>query len=116
MPPDLLESHFRSGDDGYRFVSPVKRRVEFREHNLLAEPVIMPQSDRGGYDLIVCRNVVIYFTKEIKQQLYQRFYEALRPGGVLFVGGTEIIPQAPRIGFEVEHMSFYRRNGAGPGG
>ena len=48
MPPDLLESHFRSGDDGYRFVSPVKRRVEFREHNLLAEPVIMPQSDRGG--------------------------------------------------------------------
>jgi chemotaxis protein methyltransferase CheR len=112
VPPDLLQRYFKQDGDKYHFVSPVKQRVRFREHNLLADPVIMPTSDMGGYDLIVCRNVVIYFTKEIKEQLYHRFYQALRPGGVLFIGGTEIIAKAGEMGFETVHMSFYRRNGA----
>jgi chemotaxis protein methyltransferase CheR len=59
--------------------------------------------------LIVCRNVVIYFTEEAKAALYQRFYEALRPGGVLFVGGTEVISRSTEIGFRSYGISFYQR-------
>ena len=63
----------------------------------------------GKFDLIVCRNVVIYFESESKQTLYGRFYEALRPGGVLFVGGTEMVPKATEMGLETVNVSFYRR-------
>ncbi len=40
----------------------------------------------SNYDLIVCRNVMIYFTEEAKDQIYQNFSKSLRPGGILFVG------------------------------
>jgi chemotaxis methyl-accepting protein methylase len=55
--------------------------------------------------------VVIYFQAEAKQKLYQRFYDVLKPGGVLFVGGTEIVPKATEIGLEAMSVSFYRREG-----
>ena len=51
-----------------------------------------------GIDLIVCRNVVIYFTEEAKSRIYRQFFQCLRPGGYLFVGGTEILLGAREIG------------------
>jgi chemotaxis protein methyltransferase CheR len=101
VPPILLSRYFRRDGNAYYVTENLRQRVIF----LLADP---PQ---GGFDLIVCRNVVIYFTAEAKAQLYQRFYDALSPGGVLFVGGTEIVPKASETGFETVGISFYRRNG-----
>jgi chemotaxis protein methyltransferase CheR len=60
-------------------------------------------------DLVVCRNVVIYFTAETKDALYNRFFQALRPGGILFVGATEIVPRPHEIGFRSVGISFYQR-------
>ncbi len=89
--------------DGW-YVSPsLARRVEFREHNLLADEF------EADFDLIICRNVVIYFTEAAKAGLYRKFYAALRPGGLLFVGGTEIISHAQEIGFRNYGISFYQR-------
>ncbi len=79
------------------------KKIEFKEHNLLTDP---PPMDN---DLIVCRNVVIYFTTEAKEQLYRKFYQALRPGGVLYVGATEIIPRPQEIGFRTFGISFYQK-------
>jgi chemotaxis protein methyltransferase CheR len=53
--------------------------------------------------------VIIYFTNEAKLNLYRKFYEALRPGGVLFLGGTEIIPSPKDLGFANQGYSFYRK-------
>ncbi len=80
------------------------KKIDFREHDLLASP--FPKD----HDLVVCRNVVIYFTSETKELLYRRFYEALRPGGILFVGATEIIPHPQAIGFHSHGISFYRKD------
>jgi len=77
--------------------------IAFRHHDLLNDPFAQ------GYDLIVCRNVVIYFVDEVKRALYARFAEALRPGGILFVGGTESIPSAPDLGLRSAGISFYRK-------
>jgi chemotaxis protein methyltransferase CheR len=77
------------------------RRVTFKEQNMLEDRF------ENGFDLIVCRNVVIYFTNEAKTFLYSKFHEALRPGGVLFLGGTEIIPRPNEIGFRNYGISFY---------
>jgi chemotaxis protein methyltransferase CheR len=79
------------------------KQVEFREHNMLEE------SFPGDFDLIVCRNVVIYFTSETKDVLYRKFQAALRPGGILFVGATEIIPRPIEIGFRSHGISFYQK-------
>ncbi len=81
----------------------LRRKVTFRQHNLLADPIA------GKFDLIICRNVVIYFQTDAKERLYRNFQAALKPGGVLFVGGTEIVPKANDIGFEAMNVSFYRR-------
>jgi chemotaxis protein methyltransferase CheR len=61
----------------------------------------------NNFDLIVCRNVIIYFTIEAKAVLYKKFYDGLRNGGVLFLGGTEIIPCPADIGFTNVGGSFY---------
>ncbi len=94
---------FRKEGDLWEVRPEVKALVTFRRHDLLTDP-----SD-GGYDLIACRNVVIYFTEEAKARLYQRFAGALRPGGILFLGATEAISNARAVGLEPVTPSFYRR-------
>ncbi len=110
VPADLLARYFSLRGGRYWFNYPsLQRKIMFSQHNLTADPFVLPGTGEGEFDLIVCRNVVIYFTAESKQQLYRRFYDALRPGGVLFIGGTEIISKASEIGFDTIAMSFYRR-------
>ena len=106
VPPDLLARYFKEvPKDSYQAIEQLRRKITFRYHNLLSDPF------ESSFDLIVCRNVVIYFTAEIKTQLYRRFSDALRPGGVLFVGGTEFLPQASELGFKSAGFSFYRLDG-----
>jgi chemotaxis protein methyltransferase CheR len=110
VPPTWLQLYFSRRDDSYWFTNRVQRKITFLRHDLLMDP--FPQSrGAGGFDLIVCRNVVIYFTAEQKDRLYRRFHDALRPGGVLFIGSTEVISRPADIGFETLDMSFYRRGG-----
>jgi chemotaxis protein methyltransferase CheR len=94
-------AYFAPGGPPFFISEELGRKVTFREHDMLAE------SFEPGFDLIVCRNVVIYFTAEAKDQLYRKFADALRPGGVLFVGGTEIIPRPAEIGLQSMKFSFY---------
>ena len=103
VSPKLIRRYFRTHDDGHYVLEKLQRKVTFQQHNLLAD------SFESGLDLIVCRNVVIYFTPEIKDRLYQNFHNALRPGGVLFVGGTEVLSKASAQGFDMVGISFYRR-------
>jgi chemotaxis protein methyltransferase CheR len=108
VTPRLLGRYFERDSQTspkmtYRVNSTLRRKVSFCYHNLLADPFDQ------NFDLIVCRNVVIYFTSEVKQELYRRFYDALRPGGILFLGGTEVMSKAADIGFETLNVSFYRR-------
>jgi chemotaxis protein methyltransferase CheR len=105
VPATLLRKHFDKSGTNYIVKPALRRRVQFRQHNLLSEPF------RRNLDLIICRNVVIYFQKEIKEKLYRGFYDSLRPGGTLFVGGTEIIPRTAADGFTVKKVSFYQKTG-----
>jgi chemotaxis protein methyltransferase CheR len=101
--PAQRAKHFQPGGPPYFVTETLAKRVEFRELDLLADPFV------PGMDLIICRNVVIYFTEEAKAKLYRRFFDALRPGGVLFVGGTEVISHSSDIGFRSYGISFYQR-------
>ncbi len=87
----------------YRVKDSLKKRVHFKVHDLLRDPF------ESGFQLILCRHVVIYFTEEAKDTLYKKFSDSLEEGGVLFVGGTEIIPRARDVGLESMSVSFYRK-------
>ena len=104
VPPEFVRRHLASDGLGSHEVRPeIRGRVEFRRHDLLQDAFPARQH------LILCRNVVIYFTDEAKDKLYRRFFEALAPGGVPFVGGTERIPNAREIGFQTPKPFFYAR-------
>ncbi len=78
-------------------------QIHFQEQNLMTDRF------ENNFDLIICRNVIIYFTNEAKSILYPKFQQALRPGGILFLGGTEIIPRPMEIGLKNHGISFYRK-------
>lgn len=103
VPPEILAKYFAESDGTYRVTEVVKRHVTFRRHDLLTDPYPKDQ------DLILCRNVVIYFTEEAKQHIYAGFSAALRPGGLLFVGGSEMIMRSHEIGFSTIGTSMYRK-------
>ncbi|WCK56080.1 protein-glutamate O-methyltransferase CheR [Aneurinibacillus sp. Ricciae_BoGa-3] len=102
-PKDLVSKYFRKEPPMYAITEDIKRVIKFKKQNLLADRF------DANHDLIVCRNVMIYFTDEAKDELYLKFSAALRPGGVLFVGSTEQIFQPAQYNFEPEDTFFYRK-------
>lgn len=104
VPKDIQAKYFEKEGDFYRVKDEIKRTVTFKKHNLLKD------SYDSNFDLIVCRNVMIYFTEEAKDQIYMNFSKALRKDGILFVGSTEQIFNPTRYHFEVEDTFFYRKD------
>lgn len=100
---DLLDRYFERRGEKFFIKDTLRHKITFKQHNMLTDPF------EENFDLIVCRNVVIYFTAEVKDRLYRRFCQSLRMNGIMFVGGTEIISKAADIGFETAGISFYRR-------
>lgn len=97
------EAFFENRDGGYVPKPVLRSRVQFQRHDLLHDPY------GSDYDLILCRNVVIYLNDPAKQRLYRGFLEALRPGGVLFLGSTERIPRYREMGLEAPVPFVYRK-------
>lgn len=100
-----VKKYFTKNDDKYEICSKIKQNVKFKRHDLIMD------SYDSGFDLIVCRNVVIYFTQEAKDKIYKKFYNALNPGALLFVGATESIYNYKEIGFEKASTFIYRKPG-----
>jgi chemotaxis protein methyltransferase CheR len=104
VPTSYLKAYFQPQGDSFAVADEIKHSVVFSKGNLLAD------SFDSGYDLIICRNVMIYFTEEAKHALYHKFAKALRPGGILFVGSTEQIFNAGLYGLESADTFFYRKS------
>lgn len=103
VPEQMKRRFFKQEGDFYLVREEIKKTVVFKKHNLLAD------SFGGPYDLIVCRNVLIYFTEEAKDHLYKKFSAALRKNGIFFVGSTEQIFTPDSYQLETEDTFFYRK-------
>jgi chemotaxis protein methyltransferase CheR len=104
VSPARLQKAFTRGPEGTYAVRPeIRSLVDIRLHNLLTAPPTQ------GFDLILCRNVVIYFTEDAKAALYDHLVASLRPGGILFMGGTEMVASAHQFGLTSIGPSFYRK-------
>ncbi len=85
VPGKYLRRYFVRRDDGYHLKESIKSMVVFRKLNLIRE--IYPM--RGPFDIIFCRNVIIYFSRETKKALMQRLYQYLKDDGFIFMGHSE---------------------------
>jgi chemotaxis protein methyltransferase CheR len=105
VAPQRMPRWFTAEADGrYTIASATRGMIRFAKHDLLRDAY-----PNGPFDLIACRNVVIYFTEEAKERIFQGFAGALRAGGVLFVGGTEAIMRPQLLGLSVIGPGFYRK-------
>lgn len=103
VPLEMKMKFFTQDGSFFKISDEIKKTVTFQKQNLLADPF------GGPFDLIVCRNVLIYFTEEAKDVLYNKFSGAMRKDGIFFVGSTEQIFNPSVYGLETEDTFFYRK-------
>lgn len=103
VPDDFKKKYFTKIGPSYQISNEIKSRVEFKEHNLLKDTY------PTDCHLIVCRNVLIYFTEEAKDEVFRKFQKCLKPGGFLFIGSTEQIINHKEIGFDRRNSFFYEK-------
>ncbi len=103
VPEEYKKKYFTKIGNSYQISEDIKKCVTFQQHNLLKDKYF------ENYHLIVCRNVVIYFTEEAKAEIYKKFANSLVKGGMLFIGSTEQIVTYRECGFERATSFFYKK-------
>ncbi len=103
VPDEMKKKYFTQVGPSYKIADEIKARVEFREHNLLKDPYI------SDCHLIVCRNVLIYFTEEARDDVFRKFNKSLVTGGYLFIGSTEQMINHRENGYERSGAFFYTK-------
>ncbi|GGI12251.1 MULTISPECIES: CheR family methyltransferase [Gottfriedia] len=104
VPKDLLAKYFKHEGTIYQVSDELKKQIQFKKHNLLLDAY------EKNVDVIVCRNVLIYFTEEAKVDIYTNFSNSLNQNGILFVGSTEQIFHAEKYSFTSNETFFYKKS------
>ncbi|MFL0809617.1 MAG: protein-glutamate O-methyltransferase CheR [Agarilytica sp.] len=95
-----MDTYFEKlSDDNWRAIPELGKRITFRSLNLLDS-----YASLGKFDVIFCRNVLIYFSPELKKDILTRMHAALKPGGSLFLGSSESLGGASSL-FDMVHCN-----------
>ncbi len=103
IPKTLMNKYFQKEGNNYLINNNIKRMVSFKRHDLILD------NYDSNFDVIVCRNVVIYFNQDVKDKIYDKFSKSLKKGGILFVGATESIYNYKAFDFEKVSTFIYRK-------
>jgi chemotaxis protein methyltransferase CheR len=103
-PEKLMNLGFDRVEDGWRAKLNLRTMTRFDAGDLL-----QMQLRAASYDLILCRNTVIYFAEPIRDELHVRLADALRPGGYLVIGSTERVSNPSALGLSMQHPFIYRK-------
>lgn len=105
MVPELFRGKYfsQTQEGNYILNQSIRSRINFSRLDLLKDPFPL------GLDLILCRNVVIYFTEEAKNEIFEKMAKALKPGGVLFIGATEGYHNFRAHKLQKLHPCFYQK-------
>lgn len=95
--------YFQYSNNKYYINEKIKSKVTFKKHDLILD------NYENNFDLIVCRNVVIYFKNDVKNDIFNKFSKALKVGGLLFVGATESIYNYKDFNLEKVSTFIYKR-------
>jgi two-component system CheB/CheR fusion protein len=83
VAPARLRRHFAKDDDRYHIRKAIRDRILFAAHNVLRDPPF------SRLDMVSCRNLLIYLNRDVQARVLEMFHFALKPGGYLFLGGSE---------------------------
>ena len=86
LPVQMLMRHFRKEENGWRLSEAIRSMVRFREWNLLGD-----LRSLGRFDIVFCRNVLIYFDQPTKTRVLEAIAEQMPPDGALYLGGAETV-------------------------
>lgn len=104
VPKEFKDKFFTKIGESYQIADEIKRRVEFKEHNLLKDPY------PTDCHMIICRNVVIYFTDEARDNIYKKFNTSLKQSGFLFIGSTEQIMNYKELNYLRYKTFFFQKD------
>jgi len=102
VPLDLRRKWFQKAGDRWEVADELRELVAFRELNLIGD---WPM--KGKFDVIFCRNVVIYFDEPTQERIWSRFAPALEPGGTLYIGHSERVTGPAAQVFETTGLTTY---------
>jgi chemotaxis protein methyltransferase CheR len=104
IDPQYLEKYFTQTEKGnWAIAQSLKDMVVFRQHDLLKDPY------ERNFDLILCRNVFIYFTTDTQQRLITNFVQSLNPAGYFVVGSAEQIMDPTSFGLQRVSYCIYQK-------
>lgn len=103
VPDEFKKKYFTEIGGSYKIADEIKARVEFKQHNLLKDPY------PTDCNMIVCRNVLIYFTEEAKDEVFRKFAGSLKKNGMLFIGSTEQIINYKDMGYTRRNSFYYEK-------
>ncbi len=103
VPQGLLEKYFINNNGDFWVTDRLRKKVIFRLHDLTRDPF------EDNFDLIICRNVVIYFSGEAKKTIRKKFMDAVKEKGIFFIGATETMLDTKNTGFQRLSACFYRK-------
>jgi len=100
---------FEESGDGWRAVEPLRKPIRFQIHNLLELP-----PHPGGFDIVLCRNVLLYLSPDKKALAFERLASAMAEDGWLMLGaGETVIGQTTKLGSDINARGLYRLVGDG---
>ncbi|MBQ8568893.1 MAG: protein-glutamate O-methyltransferase CheR [Oscillospiraceae bacterium] len=103
LPVEWRTKYFqRVGDDEYQVIERIRNEIVYKKFNLMD-----PIKYKKPFDLISCRNVMIYFEADTKNKLIERFYDCTKEGGFLFIGHAENVSKDTR--YKYIKPAIYRK-------
>ncbi len=103
LPDKWIDKYFRRIDsENYQVIDRIRNEIVFKKFNLM-DPIVC----KKPFDLISCRNVMIYFDTQTKNALVERFYDVTKKGGYLFIGHAENVSRDTRYSYI--KPAIYRR-------
>lgn len=103
VPAKYKKEYFTQNGPFFQISDKIKNQVTFKHLNLLDDAFLK------GQHLIVCRNVLIYFTEDAKDTIFRKYYDSLADGGVLFIGSTEQILKYKEMGYKRLDSFYYQK-------
>lgn len=102
LPKEYMK-YFNEKNGEFYLSNDIKKLVAFRESDLILD------NYENNFNLILCRNVVIYFNNDVKEKIYKKISNSLNKGGLFFVGATESVSNFKELGFEKESTFIYKK-------